>query len=538
MAVAAAAVLFLSYGGAAYGAPGGGKGGGGGKGDSAAISGDFDNNCKEFDADSDKDISNVVIEYQDGTTEKQEFQPGKKSFSKDSSKPIKSVTVKSGTKSQKFECPQCQDGRDNDGDGKIDFDRNNDGARDDDADPGCESEDDNSESPDPTPVPQCRDNVDNDNDGKTDFAGGDPGCESADDNSESPDPTPVPQCRDNVDNDNDGKTDFAGGDPGCESADDNSESPDPTPVPQCRDNVDNDNDGKTDFAGGDPGCESADDDSESPDPTPVPQCRDNVDNDNDGKTDFAGGDPGCENADDDSELDGPPVPQCRDNVDNDNDGKTDFAGGDPGCENADDDSESPDPTTAGNFSCRASALRIENNALLTALGQPVLEPVVANENDNPCNPENETLVDTGNTLTGPPGTLRAQALEAETTETDDGATASSSVARVRITNTAGVELISARLVGSSATATCDAQGNPQLEGESSIVALNLNGQRIVVPDEEVAIPVPGVGTLFLNYQEEKDGVLTQRAIFLDTNTPLGDVIVAESVVDVHGGNPC
>ena len=119
---------------------------------------------------------------------------------------------------------------------------------------------------------QCNDGIDNDGDGKTDLQ--DPGCASATDNTESPDqPTAPPQCNDGKDNDNDGKIDFGTGannDPGCESATDNTESPDqPTAPPQCNDGKDNDNDGKIDFGTGannDPGCDSLTDDSESPDP--------------------------------------------------------------------------------------------------------------------------------------------------------------------------------------------------------------------------------------------------------------------------------
>jgi len=79
---------------------------------------------------------------------------------------------------------QCADGKDNDGDVKVDM-----------ADPGCSSASDNSESPDPAPPApkaQCADGSDNDGDGKVDLA--DPGCSSSTDDSESPDPVidPIP----------------------------------------------------------------------------------------------------------------------------------------------------------------------------------------------------------------------------------------------------------------------------------------------------------------------------------------------------------
>lgn len=77
--------------------------------------------------------------------------------------------------------PQCSDGKDNDGDGKIDS-----------ADAGCSSPSDTTESPNPSVATQCADGKDNDGDGKIDF-GKDPGCSSAGDTTESPNPTvPAP----------------------------------------------------------------------------------------------------------------------------------------------------------------------------------------------------------------------------------------------------------------------------------------------------------------------------------------------------------
>jgi hypothetical protein len=79
---------------------------------------------------------------------------------------------------------------------------------------------------------QCEDGIDNDTDGKTDFSAspsaGDPGCSSASDNDESDDP---PVCSDAKDNDNDGKIDTE--DPGCENDPlGTAEEPDPVPPPK------------------------------------------------------------------------------------------------------------------------------------------------------------------------------------------------------------------------------------------------------------------------------------------------------------------
>ena len=128
--------------------------------------------------------------------------------------------------------PQCEDGKDNDGDGLID-----------ERDPGCDA--DNTEAPDnrPKPVSDCNDGRDNDGDGLVDAAQ-DPDCATG--NSESgagattttPPPPPPPvtttapppvtttapppvtpgvsECRDGRDNDGDGKIDRPA-DPGCDA---------------------------------------------------------------------------------------------------------------------------------------------------------------------------------------------------------------------------------------------------------------------------------------------------------------------------------
>jgi nitrous oxidase accessory protein NosD len=202
---------------------------------------------------------------------------------------------------------QCADELDNDGDGRIDYP----------ADPGCQSARDNSEGPNP----QCSDGVDNDGDGAVDYPA-DPACQSVRDNTEGANP----QCSDGVDNDADGAVDYPA-DRGCRSSRDASEA-----NGECADGVDNDGDGRTDHPG-DPGCSSPTDTTEGPDP----QCGDGVDNDGDGAADHPA-DPGCQSPRDNSES---PNPQCADGIDNDGDGATDHPA-DPGCRSARDTSEDTD----------------------------------------------------------------------------------------------------------------------------------------------------------------------------------------------------
>lgn len=83
-----------------------------------------------------------------------------------------------------------------------------------------EEEEEDDENPPPISLRQCADGKDNDGDGRIDFPA-DRGCRNIRDNDESDDPE-LRACNDNVDNDNDGLIDLD--DPGCEDEEDNSES--------------------------------------------------------------------------------------------------------------------------------------------------------------------------------------------------------------------------------------------------------------------------------------------------------------------------
>jgi spore coat protein A len=95
-------------------------------------------------------------------------------------------------------------------------------------------------------VAACQDGLDNDGDGRGDFAGYDPGCASATDLGER---APTLPCDDGIDNDGDASTDFPA-DPACWGP------AAPTESPECDDGLDNDGDGGTDWDGSPPdaGC--------------------------------------------------------------------------------------------------------------------------------------------------------------------------------------------------------------------------------------------------------------------------------------------
>ena len=126
--------------------------------------------------------------------------------------------------------------------------------------------------------PACNDGVDNDGDGRLDLL--DPDCPRACGTAE----VPRPACDDARDNDADGAADFPD-DLGCSSLLDADETD-----PACGNRRDDDADGRIDWPA-DPGCESRRDLSEA-DPALVPACANGRDDDGDALIDF-GRDPEC-----------------------------------------------------------------------------------------------------------------------------------------------------------------------------------------------------------------------------------------------------
>jgi hypothetical protein len=134
--------------------------------------------------------------------------------------------------------PQCEDGKDNDGDGLIDG-----------RDPGCDA--DNTEAPDnrPKPLSDCNDGRDNDGDGLIDTAqdpdcanGGNESGAGSTDTTPAPPPPPPPV----------GTTPAA---PPAPAPTTPAPAGTPPGVSECRDGRDNDGDGKVDRPA-DPGCDA------------------------------------------------------------------------------------------------------------------------------------------------------------------------------------------------------------------------------------------------------------------------------------------
>ena len=216
--------------------------------------------------------------------------------------------------------PRCRDGVDNDDDGLVDHE-----------DPGCQSEDDETEL-DPEEATACHDLIDNDQDGFTDHPY-DSGCLYRGGLSEL-DPELSPACSNGVDDNADGYVDFPY-DPNCSSRADPIEAVEAEPA-ACSNGLDDDGDGLVDFPF-DQGCTARGDHSEQQQRW-RPQCSDGLDNDGDGELDFPY-DAQCAGRGTRSER-GPLglSPVCSNGEDDDLDGATDFPA-DPGCESRADDSE-------------------------------------------------------------------------------------------------------------------------------------------------------------------------------------------------------
>ncbi len=181
----------------------------------------------------------------------------------------------------------------------------------------------------------------------------------------------------------------------------------------------------------------------------------------------------------------------------------------------------------GNFTCRASVLRFEGAGLLDALD---LEPIVSNPDNDPCVTDSDGLP----TLAG--GPLTARVLQSSTENRDDGATSKASVADVILTDGKTVLIIKA--ASSRADVTCTG-GQPTFSGSSQVVGVTIiqpgRLPRVIAVGGPNQVITAGPISVVLNEQTTTPDSLTQRAV--NASTPLGDLVVAESIADVNG-NPC
>ncbi len=142
--------------------------------------------------------------------------------------------------------------------------------------------------------------------------------------------------------------------------------------------------------------------------------------------------------------------------------------------------------------------------------------------------------------------VEANVLTADTTEP-----ASANASAANATITVGGVTIMGQALSSQASASCAADGTRTTSGSSFVGTVTTPLGTEIVGDDHQDIPIAGVGVLHLNESDEETTgtgddraqVRTQRALWLEiTNASLlaagvGDVIVGESIADIHG-NPC
>jgi hypothetical protein len=193
----------------------------------------------------------------------------------------------------------------------------------------------------------------------------------------------------------------------------------------------------------------------------------------------------------------------------------------------------------GAFSCTATALRVASVSVARA-----------NPANIPCADDSQTVADAGLNA----GLIRvgAQALTATTDLTPDDQQVAPepgdgvhSRAAVETTGISTLGLtIELGAIESNATVTCVADDGvlkPVFAGNSHVASLRINGLPITVGSAPLTIPLV-IGSLKINSQTLVNGVLTQRAVALET--PLTSIVIAEAKADIHGtsahpgGNPC
>jgi DNA-binding protein YbaB len=170
---------------------------------------------------------------------------------------------------------------------------------------------------------------------------------------------------------------------------------------------------------------------------------------------------------------------------------------------------------SADLTCRASAVSV------VVLGNDPIEPIVANADNDPCESQDrETLNETI------AGILSLDALEARTSNNGDSAEAEARVTDVAI-DLGGGTVITAEAINTSATARCR-DGDTRLSGDSEIVDLRIDGTSVDA-DDETSIPIPLVGTLFLNRRIEDGNSITLRGVqFESAIDDALDITLAES----------
>ena len=160
--------------------------------------------------------------------------------------------------------------------------------------------------------------------------------------------------------------------------------------------------------------------------------------------------------------------------------------------------------------CRASAARVTPVEPL-----PVIEPVRANAPSTPCFSQSAAVSE--------PKTIGPITVDAVGAFTDRSGAAFASAAHATVV--LGPLTVGVTAVEASAAAPCGTTPT----GTSRVAGLSINGETLVIPpgDEFVEIPLGPLGSIALNKETVENGVLTRRAVEIDT--PLANVVLAEAI---------
>jgi hypothetical protein len=204
------------------------------------------------------------------------------------------------------------------------------------------------------------------------------------------------------------------------------------------------------------------------------------------------------------------------------------------------------PAEANRFTCRASALRINE-----PLGM-IFEPEVANPPDDPCATDAKSLLSVGPVLG-----VSADVLGANTEDTAAPITAEGFAAGANLVNVLGLVNANADVLDAEAHVN-SVNGQCVVSSSSSVTSAVIQGKPITLLTTHQDVPILnalGINVATLHLNETLGGnnptsgpkdpsKVTQRALWLQVTNPLlkslglTDVVVGEAIGDFVAGNPC
>jgi hypothetical protein len=193
----------------------------------------------------------------------------------------------------------------------------------------------------------------------------------------------------------------------------------------------------------------------------------------------------------------------------------------------------PASAAGDRFSCRASTARV------ILLGSAPLEPVLANDANDPCKSE---------TRSGTPpqsgGAVSVGAAQAQTVGTPTQGSASARVADVGVNLGPTLLPLQIAVEGINAQSSYFCQGTTlAFAGGSQVAAISINGAKIAIPDPTAPLDIDlgPILTVHLNQTVvSHSGDLTEvtkRAVFIESKLLATQIALGEARAGV-AGNPC